>query len=187
MKKLYLILGAAAVVIVLTAAGCLITGTFVITATLVPNESNPDHVDISNLTYTNGELEADLNGDSDFEDNKDKIRNIDAVGFYAEVTNLRSEPVSFYLFIEEDTSANWSSSANVIDSATAVVFTGFTLAANQSRIVTWDESLAYVSVDQRVKDIVETGSFSLYPAATPSDLFSIRVDSLVVIVTLTGG
>jgi len=187
MKKLYLIFGTVAALIALTIAGCLITGTFVVTVALVPNEHNPNYLDISNLTYTGGELEADLNGDSDFEDNKDKIRNIDAVGFYAEVTNLRSEPVSFYLFIEDDTSANWSDAATVIDSATAVIFTGFSLAANETRTVTWDESLAYVSIDQRVKDIVETGSFSLYPAVTPSDLFSIRVDSLVVIVTLTGG
>lgn len=168
------------------AAGCLTTGTAVITAKLSPDaQGNP--IRVSNYLFaTNGEFEVDLNDNATFKDYKDDIRNIDNIGFYLKATNNDPVDMTFQLFLEPDTSANYDSAQQLVDSYTDLILTDITIPANQTVIIDWNQSMEYVTNLDNFKDAIEGGVFSLYAAAIPRDVFDVTIDSLVVIVTLTG-
>ncbi len=184
MKRSKIILAVAAAAVIIIAAGCIMTGTFVVTVKLVPD---PDPVTVSNSAYTEGRQQVDLTQESDFADNQDKIKDIDNIGFYASVTNNLNDPVTFQLFLEKDITKQWTSAQMAADSSTALILTGLTIPGKKTVTIDWNESLKYVTGLDDIKKIVETGHFSLYPVAIPRDAFSLTVDSLVIIVTLTGG
>ena len=172
--------------------GCITTATFVTTAVLVTGSSP---LDLADEDYSGGELEADLTDDEDFKDNRNKIKNIDNIGFYAKITNNTLDPVIFQLFLEEDISKNWdqmeSPAQVVVDSTTALILTGLTIPGSGTVTMNWNESMNYITGLGYIKDIIETGSFAIYPIARRGpdfDVdFDITIDSLVVIVTFTGG
>lgn len=166
-------------------AGCIMTGTYVVTAVLVPD---PSPIDVSTIqAHSAVKLVADLRDDSDFRDNQDKIKDIESIGFSAKIKNNLDEPVTFQLFLEEDTTKDWENAQMVADSSTELVFTGLTIPGNATVRVNWNESMSYVTGLPAIKDVLERGYFSLYPVAIPRDNFSVTIDSLVVIVTISGG
>lgn len=172
----------ATVAAILFLIGCIGTGTFVATVSLI----TPDEpVTISDEDYSQGEIEVNLAGDRDFKDNQSKIKNIDNVGFYLSVTNNKAFPVEFQILLESDTSRNYTSAQGAVDTATALVLTGLTIPAGQKVIVDWNKSMQYMTGVGDIKEIVKTGSFGLYPAVIPRGDFSVTVDSLVIIVTAT--
>jgi len=183
MKRSKIILAVAAAAVIVIAAGCIMTGTFVITVKLVP----PGPVTVSNADYTEGRQQVDLTQESDFADNQDKIKDIDNIGFYASVKNNLNDPVTFQLFLEKDTAKDWDSAQEAADSCTALILTSLTIPGKKTVTIDWNESLKYVTGLNDIKKILETGHFSLYPVAIPRDNFSLTIDSLVIIVTLTGG
>lgn len=173
---------------VILAAGCIMTGTYVATAKLVPDK-NSSSVTVS--TYPGQDsgvkLVVDLRDDADFRDNQDKIKDIESIGFYLKARNNLAGGVTLQLFLEEDTTKEWTNAQMVVDSSTELVFTGLTIPGNKTVTVDWNQSMQYITNLQAIKDILETGRFSIYPVAIPRDDFSITIDSLVVIVTLSGG
>lgn len=177
------------VVVLILFAGCIFTGTVVITASVAP-DANGDPINISHLDYSDGELEVDLTRDATFNDYKDDIRNIESVGFYLIARNNLFSDATFQLFLVGDTAANYDSAQALVDNLEVLILTGLTLPARTTAtirtIVDWNESMKYVTNLDEFKDVLETGVFSLYPAAIPRDNFNITIDSLVIIVTLTG-
>jgi hypothetical protein len=89
-----------------------------------------------------------------------------------------------------DTAANYGSAQELVDSLADLILTGLRLPARTATthrtIVDWNESMKYITNLDEFKDELETGVFSLYPAVIPRDNFNITIDSLVIIVTLTG-
>ena len=185
MKRFDTILMTACTLTALVLTGCLLTGTVVITAKLVPDAAH-NSVTISHLSYDGGKIDVDLNNDKTFLDYRDNINNIDNIGFYAKIRNHEFFDLTFQLLLEEDVTKNWTSAQMAVDSATALVFTGLTLPNRATKEITWNESLEYISDLDEIKAILETGTFSLYPAVVQRDDFNITIDSLVLIVTLTG-
>lgn len=188
MKRVYTYLAALAATGLLILAGCIVTGTFVITAKIVPDE-NGKNFHLTNLVYDGGEVVVDLSDDKDFKENKDKIENIDNIGFYLSIKNNHlTDAVDFQLFLEKDTSANYTTNQLVIDNATELIFTGLSVPANTKKVITWNESMKFIEGIENIKAILKSGTFSIYPVInpTPTD-YDVTVDSLVVIVTLTGG
>lgn len=193
-KKIDLLLAISAVA-VLFISGCILTATGVVTVKLVPDEYG-DPLIITPLSYNdplnpNGEIEVNLSDDEDFEDLKEHISNIDNLGFYLEVTNREFNEVTFQILLESDTSANYTDPQMVIDSAADLIFTALKIPGRPQTgevktVVEWSESMQYITGLIDVKPILETGVFSLYPLAIPRDEFNLSVDSLVIIMTLTG-
>lgn len=184
MKTRFVGIGAVTLAAAVLVAGCITTATYVVTAKLIPN---PSPVRITDHSYSEAELEVDLSTDHDFRENQDKIKNIESIGFYVQVKNNRPAAVSFQLFLEEDTAKNWPTGAIAADSATELVFTGLVLPGSSSVTVDWNASMAYITSLDAIKKILERGRFSLYPVAIPRDDFDVTIDSLVVIVTISGG
>lgn len=185
MRQRYLRIIAAGAVAAALISGCLFTGTVVVTAKLAPDAaSNP--ITISNLSYSAGKIDVDLNNDPTFNDYKDNINNIDNIGFYGKFRNNNFFDLTFQVFLESDPEKTWTSAEMAADSATALVFTGLTLSARETTEVTWNESMEYITNLDDIKAILETGRFSIYPAVVQREEFNIAIDSLVLIITLTG-
>ncbi|MEZ5360022.1 MAG: hypothetical protein R3F48_14495 [Candidatus Zixiibacteriota bacterium] len=171
--------------------GCIMTATVIVTAKLSPNDvGQPIH--ITNDDYTGSRIIVDLTEDEDFDEYKDKIKNIDNIGFYLEASNPTFTPVTFQLFLEPDISKDWTDPEMPVDSGSYLIFTGVQVPARTQStatgklIVTWEESIQYINELDVVKEYLEKGEFSIYPNVVPRDNFNITVDSLVLIVTLTG-
>jgi len=182
MKKVVSMRIIAAMIAVLFIIGCIGTGTFVATVSLVTPDAP---VTLSDEDYSQGEIEVNLAGDQDFKDNQSKIKHIDNVGFYLSVQNNKEPAVEFQILLEADTSMNYTSAQGAVDTATALVLTGLTIPAHQKVVVDWNKSMQYMTGVGDIRDIIKAGSFSLYPVVIPRGDFNFTIDSLVVIVTAT--
>ncbi|MFH1699579.1 MAG: hypothetical protein ABIE07_03240 [Candidatus Zixiibacteriota bacterium] len=188
-KKIDLMLAVSAIAGLLI-SGCILTATGVVTVKLVPDKYGQPLI-IQEIGYSdNGKISVNLSDDEDFEDLKAHISNIDNLGFYLEVTNKEFSPVTFQIFIDSDTSADYTNIDMIIDS-TELILTGLEIPAGspfntKKTIVNWSQSMEYITGLTEVKSILETGVFSIYPLAIPRDNFNLSIDSLVIIVTLTG-
>ncbi|MCK5126931.1 MAG: hypothetical protein KAR42_11805 [candidate division Zixibacteria bacterium] len=173
-------------------AGCIMTATVIVTSKLAP-DADGSSIRFSHLTYSDGKMVVNLNSDSDFEEYKDNIKNIDNIGFYLEVSNYEFSDATFQLFLEPDTTKEWTTPYMPADSNSSLLFfTGLTIPKRPSgaltgkTIVTWEESIEYLSDLESIKPFLEKGVFSIYPNIVPRDDFDISIDSLVIIITLTG-
>ena len=187
MKRIYWMCAAVAAITAAIFAGCVLTGTVVITAKAAPNAAG-EAINITNRDYSDGDLEVNLNNNATFKDYKDDIRNIENIGFYLEARNNLFVPVTFQIFLEPDTAANYANREDMVQSRAQVVLTELIIPARESVVIDWNESMQYISGLDEFKGVLQTGVFSLYPAAVPrdGDAFNVTIDSLVVIVTLTG-
>jgi hypothetical protein len=183
MKKRRLILVAVLVSIAGIVAGCLTTGTVVVTARLSPDSTGSAIQISSDLTE---ELEVNLGENATFKDYQDDIRNIDNIGFCMIVTNNFFTDATFQLFFEPDTSANYDSVQVMLDEFVELILTDIIIPARATTTIEWNESMKYITNLQEFKSVLEGGIFSIYPAAIPRDNFNLTIDSLVVIVTLSG-
>lgn len=181
-----------ALALMLIWVGCITTGTVVITAKLAPDANgNPLNLQYNMVDFfqNGGEMEVDLRDDEDFIEYKDDIKNIDNFGFYAQVINNESYPVTFQLFLEENINANWESAQMAFDSSDHLIFTGWTIPAYDTMTITWNESMQYITGLIDIQPALERGYFSIYPIgrdAGANVAFDLTIDSMVVIVTLTG-
>ncbi len=183
-----------AVVLTLIAfAGCITTATVIVTAKLAPSpDGSPIEVTDAAGEYINGKIVVNLNGDEDFEEYKDNIKNIDNVGFYLEVSNYTFSDQTFQLFLEPDILKDWTTPHMPADSGSLLLFTGLTVPGRPQQSLTskvtvkWEESLEYFTGLDDVKKYLERGVFSLYPNTTDRENFRLTIDSLVIIVTLSG-
>ena len=180
-KKLLMLLAVISIAAII--AGCIITGTVVITVVAVPD---PDPVTVTDATFEDGELEIDLNDDEDYLNYRDDINNIDNVSFYLSVRNNQASPVTFQMLIDPDTSNNWTDIEDAIDHGVDLLFTDLTLPGASTVILDWEEATPYTSQAEEIKEILLEGVFSIYPAAIPRNDFSITIDSCVAVITLTG-
>jgi len=167
-------------------AGCIMTGTVVITASPVPN-ADGETVTITDQNYSGAEIEVDLTNDATFKEYRDDIRNIESIGFYLSVTNHEFTDATFQLFLEPDTTKNFDSVQAILDSPADLILTDLVIPGDGKPVtIDWNESMEYVTNLDYFKEILEGGVFSLYPASLDREDFNITIDSLVVIVTLTG-
>ncbi len=196
MKRSKLIYILPPILIAAAIAGCVFTSTVVITQSVAPNSAG-EPISIVDLGYPvdtpieGCEQIIDLNDNATFNDFKANIKNIDNIGFYLSVENNLFSPTEFQLFLVPDTSKHYISPQMLVDSLADLVLTGVTIPARSHVIVDWNESVQYVTNLEYFKRTIEDGVFSLYLAALDPntgarDNFSLRIDSLVFIVTLTG-
>jgi hypothetical protein len=164
----------------LVMVGCLVSGTFVVIA------------DIDSHCFTSADkfyhYHIDLTTESEWNDHKDKIDFIDAVGFDFYMTNDDSSDVTFSVWIEPHSAPIRTSVADVEANAKEV-FTGLTLAAGaQDRHITYGESLGYIKNLTALKGVVKDGQFNYYglAAGTYTDN-QVCWDSAKAVITVSAG
>ncbi len=151
-------------------AGCLISGTFVI-------------VESFSFTAQSGfyYYEIDLTNQSDWEDHKDQIDAIDAVGAEFFITSTESGNVTFNVFVD-----SYSGSANpsAVPSSAKVILEDLDVAPGTTHI-TYAQSLGYLKNLDALKALVKTGKFDYYATSSGNEGTSFKVDSGKVIVTFS--
>ncbi|MCX6834232.1 MAG: hypothetical protein NTW07_03710 [candidate division Zixibacteria bacterium] len=179
MKTIYKELGIIGLILTgLVITGCLVSGTFVIV----------EDVDFS-FTADNGFYwyPVDLTTNSDWEDHKDDIDNIDALGFSFKIENTSGVSSTFTVQFAAATGV-----ANPLDEPTSIpddvvtVITGLTVAAGATRTVTYAESLGMISNLAALKAIVKSGRFDYYGTSSGgSGDFPFEVTDGKIIVTVS--
>ncbi|MFH1374818.1 MAG: hypothetical protein ABII79_13605 [bacterium] len=170
---------AAVAVITLVLAGCLVSGTFVLSIMLYKDKD---------LVYNNDFYydEVDLTEESVWKDHGDNIKNIDVVGFELWATNNSGTTNTINVYATNTTSSldSLSTRTEVSDSATQVI-KELPLATNKTHI-SYGQSFKYLINTGILKGLVKNGTFKAFVMLkTPS--VDVTVDSLRVIVTLSAG
>ena len=173
-------MAALTVAVGLVAAGCILSGEFII---VVEGDGT-----ITSTESALQSLHVDLTETETWQDHKDDIKSIIDIKFECKFTNNRSDSAYGELYISPNV---YTTVGYVTDSAT-LVFSGFGLAGNESREVSFSESSTYISNLDTVLDLLESGEFYLYGIADDVP-FSVTVsgagteDHLRLMVTFAAG
>jgi hypothetical protein len=173
MKKKLLITVALLIPAVIT--GCmLITGTTVLVFNVAGFQSS---------TTTMRSVDVDLSTNSDYQDNKDKIKSVDAVTLAGIIGNLGANPIAAEVWLA-DSSANYSTPAEVRANATRI-FLSPTIPAHDTLFLNWSDGMSHVENFNVLANRVKNGaSFKLYGISTGSFDIAYLVD---LIITITVG
>lgn len=162
-------------IVALGLAGCIISGTFVITEDF--------EIIIS------GELffyAVDITDEPDWEDHKDDIQNIDALGFELFVENDGSGPVTFTAYIDDYGEPMYDQVSDVMANTTQIL--GDITVPVGEHTISYSQSIAKIMNVAAIKNLAMTGKFHFYGVASGgTGTFTILEDSKVIITfTATG-
>ena len=163
---------------ILVIGGCnLVTGTFVIDLEI-------DHSEIqSHGTFEH--FAVNLDNNDTWNQHKDKIKDIDNVGFQLWVTDSGASSIGWEVYA--DTTSVPHSDIASIKSDAKLILAGLTLPPGETYI-DWPTSLIYLNRKELpiFKQWVEGGVFDIY---TITDVlpYNVTIDSAKVIVTVTAG
>ena len=163
------LLGAA--LIALLAAGCLISGTFVI-------------VDDFTFTAKSGFYfyQVDLTTNSDWDDHKDQIDLIDAVGAEFYISSTEPDTVTFNVYVDSPT----ADSTTVDSLGTAVkIIDQLEVPPGLNQHITYVQSLGFITHIAELKTFVKAGKFNYYGTSSGNLGTAFKVDSGKVIVTFS--
>ncbi len=156
-------------------AGCLVSGTFVVTIFIEDWDFSPD----TNLYH----YEVDLTEDSDWEDHQDDIKNIDVIGMEVWLTNLGDAATTFNVWVDDIGEPVYTSVANVADNATVVLEDiGVDPGANH---LSYAGSLSVIQNVSTLKALAKSGRFHWYGHSTLGADFVL--DSARIVVTVSAG
>ena len=157
--KRRLLLPALAVGAALLAAGCIISGQFVITFALNKTINSTD----TQMDY----VFVDLDSNSTWKDHQDDIQGIVDVKFEAQFTNNRGEQTTGEVYISAG-DEKYATVEDVKANATRIL-SGIILPGNQPVpapvSITFSESAQYIENLSTVLDLLESGKFYIYGIA----------------------
>src|SRR5262245_29161209 len=168
----------------LTSTGCFITSAQILTHFDLPN---PFTINASNPADLFEQVPVDLNELSDYTDNKDKLEGLTDLAILGQFTNLTAQAGTVSVYITPDLDAPGAGS---VPSNAVLLWGPASIAAGETKTISWDESAALFH--QEGKDVVinETkgdGSLTLYTTGGPAGVYNIRVDEGVLVLTLDAG
>jgi len=161
--------------ILLLLTGCLVSGTFVVTIFI----DGEDFTTFTDLYH----YEVDLSTDSDWEDHKDKIKNIDVIGVELWLTNNGEAATTFNVWIDDIGEPVYTSVDSVDANATRIL-EDVSVAPGANHI-TYAESLALIQNVAALKTLAESGQFHFYGHSSLGASFAL--DSARVVVTVSAG
>jgi hypothetical protein len=169
-------LAAAALALVLLAGCDLAGGQLRIVQDVIP--PNPAHQATHQAI---GIVGVDLSANSDFKDNRDKIKSVDEVGFVFRAKNNLGTPATGQIYMSK-TPLAFPSPATLQSQAT-LVLDGLALPASGTVNVTYEQSIALQVNRDQLHEQLETGTIYLYGCAQGAP-FDITVDQLTVVLVL---
>jgi hypothetical protein len=155
------------VLIGLAFGGCLIvSGTFIVVD------------DFSFTTYDQGYYyQVDVTQEPDWQDHKDQIDFIDAVGFEMYITNASGAPATFDVWVDD-----FGTGTPMQGTATKVL-DQLTVPSGKSKL-TYAQSLSHIVGLTRLKALAKEGKFDYYGQSSVGAQFT--VDSGKVVITVSG-
>jgi len=161
--------------ILLLLTGCLISGTFVVTIFI----DGEDFTTITGLYH----YEVDLSTDSDWEDHKDKIKNIDVIGVELWLTNNGEASTTFNVWIDGIGEPTYTS-VDSVDAYATQILEDVSVDPGANHI-TYAESLTLIQNVPTLKTLAESGQFHFYGHSSLGAEF--HLDSARVVVTVSAG
>ena len=176
MTKKNIILSGVLILIALFAVGCLVSGTFVIVETFSFSTQSGFYSDAINL-----------DGNSDWEEHKDKLDKVEIVGFELWITNNEPEDWSFWAYMDDYDASCLSESCADESSTKFLVFDTLTIPAStgttgSTKYVSYVESFDYIQNLDKIREMVFDGSFNFFAYATGAN--GGVVDSVRIIITV---
>jgi hypothetical protein len=154
--------------------GCLVSGTFII-------------VEDFEFTGQTGyyQYSVDLTDESDWEDHKDDIDMIDAVGFEFTITNNSDVATVFNAWVTP-ADTNYNSVAEIIAPGNSTkVITDLAVPALGTISVNYAQSLGHITNLAALKALVKTGKFEFYGTSTNNPDVNFDVTNGKVIITFS--
>lgn len=171
MRKLKGKFGLAGLLIIgLVTAGCIVvSGTFII-------------VKDFELTAQSGFYfyAVDITKTVEWQDHKDDIAFVDAVGMKFVITNNTSTDVTFNCYIDDP-----GTSSTTIPGTASVIIENFNVPPG-THTISYAQSLTILRNLDRLKKLVFNGKFNYYGTSTANDGSEFLIESGVIIVTLSG-
>ena len=174
MSKAKILLVLASVMLIAIAfSGCksIISGTFVI---------------VENIEFTAGSgfyfYQVDITDEEDWDEHKDDIDFIDAVGVEFYITSTEATDVTFNAYVD-DYSGIGPLPASIPSTATLII-DGLTVPPGET-VITYKESLSFLTGIDRLKELVKLGRFDYYGTSTGNDGNTFVIDSGKVIITFS--
>ncbi len=157
--------------ILLTAAGCFWSGTFVInkTFTFAPGENFYSY-------------RLDLTTNATWRDHKDNIDRIETIGFVLYLNSGEPDDVAFSAYVNEAVGDEPNQSSVP---ATAKVIIDSLPVAPGKQVISYPQSLKVIRNIDALKKLAKTGKFDFYGTSTGTDGDTFKVDSVTVVVTFT--
>ncbi len=155
--------------------GCIVVGTFVIDYEFASNDG------FDGLA----QFDIDLTEEEDWNDHKDKIKNIDNVGFVLKATNHDDDAVDVEMYIDSIEAPYYLDAGDVIAN-TVKILDDVTFAASGVTTIDWPTSLSKVKNVSTLKNYAESGVFRIYIVSDQSSV-DVTIDFGVVVVTVTAG
>ncbi|MBD3258574.1 hypothetical protein GF377_09090 [candidate division GN15 bacterium] len=181
MKKLSRLTGISMfAVMALLIAGCIVSGTFVVTIFIGENDFTAG----TQLYF----YAVDLTDEEDWEDHEEHIDNIDVIGFELWINNSGGSATTFEVWVRDimsDTLTSYAEVTNTSANGTFQVLRDLTIQPGDNHI-TYGQSLSKVINGDRLRTAVEDGIFQYYGYSSvgqPGAAYTI--DSARVIVTVS--
>ncbi|HOP06114.1 MAG TPA: hypothetical protein PLF13_02360 [candidate division Zixibacteria bacterium] len=172
LKKIQMLPLGGLIVSALLVAGCLIvSGTFVI-------------VKDFDMTAEAGFYfyQVDLTTEPDWDDHKDDIDFIDAVGVEFTIVSTETSDVAFSVYVDDYSGAG-ANPTSILPTAD-VIIDSLTVSPGTTRI-TYGESLTFLRNIPRLKSLVRSGKFDYYAGSTGNDGETFVITEGKVVVTLS--
>jgi hypothetical protein len=158
-------------------SGCdLVGGQLRIVQDVIP--PNPSH---QATDQSIGVIGVDLSTNKDFQDNKDKIKSVDEVGFVFRVQNNLSTPATGRIYMTATPLV--LPSLGTLQQQATLVLDGLALPGNGTLDVPYDQSIALQKNRDLLHAQLKTGTIYLYGAAEGAP-FNVTIDQLTVVLVL---
>ncbi len=154
-------------------AGCVASGTIIIVFDLAEFVSSSTGMEV---------VEVNLTTNSDYQDNKDKIKSIDQVTVAGTLTNL--EPADNQAEIWLAYTDSYATPAEVRLNATRI-FVSPVIPGGEELLINWADGLNHIENLDALKDAADEGLFWLYGLAADSP-FTVQFN-ITLIITMTAG
>jgi hypothetical protein len=172
MKYTIVIVTAAALALVV--GGCLVTGQQTLT----------QPVEVTAVTKTTvTRIPINLNDETDYADNKDKIKSIDELSVVAIITNNRAAPAKARLYLSNDETL---ATVDEVETEATLVFDSPVVPASEVLKIKWADGFKYLQNREAIeKEIFGDGIFQLYAIASGDDT-DLNVDvKAEIVITIT--
>jgi len=120
--------------------------------------------------------------DEDWQDNKDKIDFVDAVGVEFFITSEEEANVTFDVYVDDY--AELFAYPTTIPTTATHIIDGLIVEPGETHI-TYKQSLGFLTGIDRLKELAKLGQFNFYGESSGSDGTSFFIDSAKIIVTIS--
>ena len=159
------------IILTIVAAGCIMSGTFVVVEVFTPT--------VENEFYYEG---VDITDNAVWKEHGDQVDFIDAVGFELYTRSTASGDITFDIYVDKYSGPD--ASPDSVPATATIVVDGVTVSPG-TKTVTYAESLKIIKGLDTLKKLAKTGQMDFYATSTGGVGSTFVVDSIKVVVTFS--